>query len=148
MSTEVVKRERASKKTQDEIEPTEESMLTDENNTTSKKKGKSNKKSLRQSLSEICKEVYNSEYREFLSRDAKAWFKLSLFYFIFYVCLAGFFILLLMLFFLTIDSKTPNYFYKESVMHYRGINPGLGFRPQVHKLTHTLKPKKIFFTCT
>lgn len=128
--TEIVKRER-SQKTIDETEPGEESLLTDENEKSKRKSSKSKKKTLRESLSEICKEVYSSEYREFLGRDAKAWFKLSLFYFIFYLCLAVFFILLLMIFFYTIDSKTPNYFFKESVMHFRGINPGLGFRPQV-----------------
>lgn len=92
----------------------------------------SRKSSIKQDWGEIKRDLYNREYREFLSRDCLAWFKLSLFYFIFYVCLAGFFILLLYLFYeFKIDPKTPNLFYKESVMNFREINPGLGFRPQV-----------------
>lgn len=89
------------------------------------------KKTFKQRLGEIGQEIYNKEYREFLGRDAKAWFKLSLFYFIFYLILAGFFILMLYIFFLMLDKKVPTYFNKKSVMNYAGVNPGLGFRPQI-----------------
>lgn len=75
--------------------------------------------------------VYNPEYREFLSRDALGWFKLTCFYCIFYSFLSGFFILLLAVFYRMVDDKQPTYFNKESVMNYRGVNPGLGFRPQI-----------------
>lgn len=133
--SEITKRERRSTV---EVggEEAEENLLEENRNgssstTARRKSGKSRKKSLGESLAGICKELYNAEYREFLSRDAKGWFKLAIFYFFFYTCLASFFILLLVLFFQIIDMKTPNYFYKESVMHYKGINPGLGFRPQV-----------------
>ena len=113
-------------------EEAEEKLLDAKSEDLSKKKSKSKKKSLKESLSEIGREVYNSDYREFLTRDSKGWFKLSLFYFIFYTCLSAFFCFLLFIFYQMIDSKTPNYFYKESVMHYKEINPGMGFRPQVY----------------
>lgn len=77
------------------------------------------------------KEIYNSEYREFLSRDAMAWCKLSLFYTIFYTLLAGFFLLSLFIFYQTIDQKKPTYYNKDSVMHFKVVNPGMGFRPQI-----------------
>lgn len=76
--------------------------------------------------------LYNSEYKEFLSRDALGWCKLSVFYTVFYACLAGFFIILLLIFFSTIDPKQPTYYNKASIMDYDGVNPnpGVGFRPQ------------------
>lgn len=78
------------------------------------------------------KRLYNSEYREFLGRDAKSWFKLSIFFGIFYAALAGFFLLCLTIFYQTIDQKTPTYYNKDSVMNFHSVNPGLGFRPQLN----------------
>lgn len=98
------------------------------------------KNSVKESWVELKKEIYNPQYREFMSRDCLAWFKLSLCYFIFYFLLASFFVMLLALYYtFKIDTKTPNLFYKESVMHYKGINPGLGFRPQVDVETELIK---------
>ena len=100
----------------------------------------SRKNSMKDNWIELKKDIYNPNFREFMGRDALAWFKLSLFYFIFYVVLATFFILLLLLFYeFKIDLKTPSLFYKESVMHYKGINPGLGFRPQVDVETELIR---------
>ncbi|CAF0997620.1 unnamed protein product [Brachionus calyciflorus] len=93
---------------------------------------KHKKKSFLQSLKDIKKDIYNSEYREFLSRDSKSWFKLSVFYSLFYGVLAGFFMLCLMVFYYTIDHKRPTYFNQESVMNFRSVNPGLGFRPHIN----------------
>lgn len=113
-------------------EQTEESLIGNRDlKRKASKNNRSRKLSERESFSGICKEVYNPQYREFLSRDAKTWFQLSFFYFFFYACLSAFFILLLALFYQTIDLKKPIYFNKESVMHYKVVNPGLGFRPQV-----------------
>ncbi len=112
-------------------EAAEESFLDNQADQSGSKR-KKKKKTLKESLAEIGKEVYNSEYREFLSRDAKGWFKLSLFYFTFYSCLAAFFVLLLIMFFHMIDHKKPSYYYKESVMNQKEVNPGMGFRPQVY----------------
>jgi sodium/potassium-transporting ATPase subunit beta len=89
------------------------------------------KRNFGQVLSDLGRDLYNSETREFLSRDAKAWCQLSLFYFVFYVFLSAFFILLLMVFYSTLDLKQPRYFNKDSVMNYADVNPGLGFRPQL-----------------
>ena len=88
------------------------------------------KLSTKERIKSVGNMLYNSEYREFLGRDAKAWFKLSVFYFIFYLWLSGFFVLLLLAFYMSVDSKKPTYYNTESVMHYKEVNPGLGFRPQ------------------
>ena len=92
---------------------------------------RSKRRDLKDRLSEIGREFYNAEYREFLSRDAKSWFKLSVFYSLYFLFLAAFFSLLLYIFYLTIDPVKPTYYNKESVMDYKKVNPGLGFRPQV-----------------
>lgn len=111
------------------VEEAEESLLQARKSISSTKQRKN---SVKESWVEMKKDLINSEYREFMGRDSVAWFKLSIFYCIFYAVLAGFFILLLYLFYhFKIDMKKPNYFYKDSVMNYKGVNPGLGFRPQL-----------------
>jgi sodium/potassium-transporting ATPase subunit beta len=91
---------------------------------------KIHKKSFGQTLANIGHQIYNKEYREFLTRSSKAWFKLSLYFFLFYGLLAAFFTFMLYIFYLLIDLKTPTYYNKDSVMNFREVNPGLGFRPQ------------------
>jgi sodium/potassium-transporting ATPase subunit beta len=92
---------------------------------------KKKKKSFKQILTDIGSSIYNKEYREFLTRDSKAWFKLSLFYFIFYLLLSGFFVILVLILYAIIDLKEPTYYNKNSVMNSRQpVNPGMGFRPQ------------------
>jgi len=73
-------------------------------------------------------EIYNSEYREFLGRDALGWLKLSCFYTVFYIWLAGFFCTMLFMFWVVRirDQPLPVYYNTESVMHYKSVNPGLG----------------------
>lgn len=95
------------------------------------KLNQSRKKSFWESLKKVKTEIYDSQYREFLGRDCMSWFKLSIFYSLFYGFLSGFFLLCLFAFYYTIDHKTPTYFNKESVMNFRSINPGLGFRPHI-----------------
>lgn len=109
---------------------------------------KSRKRSFGEVLKEIKTEIYNPNYREFLSRDAKSWFKLSLFYAIFFTCLALFFSLLLFIFYKTIDPIKPTYYNENSVMNTRGVNPGLGFRPHLDPESELIKldqtnPKEI-----
>jgi sodium/potassium-transporting ATPase subunit beta len=110
-------------------EDAEEGLLEATKSTEDLRKPK--KKTFGQKVIGLRDEMYNKEYREFLSRDAKAWCKLSFFYCIFYACLSGFFILYLYIFYQTIDLKKPTYYNKDSVMNYKKINPGLGFRPHL-----------------
>jgi len=93
---------------------------------------KKEKKSLAQYMQELSRSVYNPEYREFLSRDAMGWLKLSFYYTCFYVWLTGFFLALLYVFWaVKINGSTaPVYYNEESVMNYKKVNPGMGFRPQ------------------
>lgn len=71
--------------------------------------------------------IWNSETGEFLGRTAGSWFKITVFYIIFYLCLAAFWALMLLIFYQTIDYRTPKYQLEESRI---GANPGLGFRPR------------------
>lgn len=106
---------------------------------------KTKKKSFKDSLRELGREIYDSEYNEFLTRDAKAWCKLSLFYTVFYSVLAAFFIIYLFLFYHTLDLKVPKYYNRESVMDYKIVNPGLGFRPHVDPESDLVKISKTSF---
>ena len=82
--------------------------------------------------------IWNPKEKEFLGRDGASWAKVSFFYFIFYLILAGFFIGMLAIFNLTLDKVQPTYFDKTSTMYIaknyetgkRSANPALGFRPQ------------------
>jgi sodium/potassium-transporting ATPase subunit beta len=70
--------------------------------------------------------LYNKEEGTVMGRTGKSWFQITLFYIIFYACLAGFFAVCLAVFVQTLDSERPNYFGKGSII---GINPGLGYQP-------------------
>ncbi|MPC64192.1 Sodium/potassium-transporting ATPase subunit beta [Portunus trituberculatus] len=52
--------------------------------------------------------------------------KIGLFYIVFYIFLAGFFSLLMFVFYQTIDLKVPKYTGQESLLR----NPGLSYRPK------------------
>lgn len=66
---------------------------------------------------------------------------MSLFYGIFYVCLGGFFIGMLGVFFAVTPKDKPTYYGQTSVMNSRSakLNPGLGFRPQVDPEDHLIR---------
>ncbi|KAJ2944448.1 hypothetical protein O0L34_g3788 [Tuta absoluta] len=70
--------------------------------------------------------LYNSETGQFLGRTGSSWAKILLFYVIFYAVLAGFFSVMLVIFFQTLDNKMPKWQLDSSLI---GDNPGLGFRP-------------------
>ncbi|KAF7490757.1 Sodium/potassium-transporting ATPase subunit beta [Sarcoptes scabiei] len=75
----------------------------------------------------FCKFVWNSDTNQFLGRTGGSWFKIIVFYIIFYLCLAAFWALMLLIFYQTIDYRTPKYQLEDSRI---GSNPGLGFRPR------------------
>lgn len=114
---------RGSRKSQ---EPEEEGLLA--NNS------KPQKKSMKEKATDLIDTCYNKEFREFLGKDAMDWLKFCAFYATFYFWLMCFFCVLLFGFWaLRIRGQSlPVYYNQESVMHYKKVNPGLGFRPHLN----------------
>lgn len=79
----------------------------------------------------ICNFIWNSNTKEFCGRSGASWAKVSLFYSIFYAMLGAFFIGMLAVFFQIMPLDKPTYYGEESTMAQKGLNPGLGFRPQI-----------------
>jgi len=71
--------------------------------------------------------IWNSETSEFLGRTGCSWFKIGLFYVIYYACLAGFFMAMLVVFYQTLDDEVPKWLNSNGII---GDNPGMGFRPR------------------
>lgn len=82
-------------------------------------------------LSGMCNFIWNSNTKEFCGRSGASWAKVSFFYSIFYACLGAFFIGMLAVFFQIMPLDKPTYYGEESTMARKGLNPGLGFRPQI-----------------
>jgi len=70
--------------------------------------------------------LYNPSTKEVLGRTAKSWFQILVFYVVLYAFLAGFFGLLMFVFFKTLETDRPKWTQKDSLI---GNNPGMGFRP-------------------
>jgi len=70
--------------------------------------------------------LWNPETSEFLGRTGASWFKITVFYIIFFAGLAAFFMLMLYIFLATIDPNRPKW---EGSSGLIGDNPGVGFRP-------------------
>lgn len=97
------------------------------------KKTKKDSRTIKERTDDFISQFYNSEYRELFSKDAMAWLKLSAFYCVFYLWLAAFFCFMLFMFWVIRirGQSLPVYYNTESVMNYKVVNPGLGFRPQL-----------------
>ncbi len=61
-----------------------------------------------------------------MGRTPKSWALITLFYIIYYSCLAAFWALMLFIFFCTINDESPKYIGEESLI---GTSPGVGIRP-------------------
>lgn len=73
--------------------------------------------------------LYNPETGEVLTRTPLSWLKITVFYTIYYSCLAAFWVGCLNIFFLTLPENQmgPRWTMEESII---GTNPGVGLRPQ------------------
>ncbi len=99
-------------------------------------------------LNNFCLWIWNPEKKEVCGRDGESWAKISLFYACFYMCLAGFFAVMIAIFMAIIDKRIPTYYNEFSVMWQQkvdvthvGVNPGLGFRPQLDPETTLIRIK-------
>jgi sodium/potassium-transporting ATPase subunit beta len=83
-------------------------------------------------ISGLANALYDSKKKQFLGRDGAGWGKLGVFYFFFYVGLAGFFCAMLAVFMALSPRDHPRYYHESSRMRTRSspLSPGLGFRPQ------------------
>ncbi|KAI6243968.1 Sodium/potassium-transporting ATPase subunit beta family-containing protein [Aphelenchoides fujianensis] len=70
--------------------------------------------------------IYNKEKGTCLGRTAGSWAKITIFYIIFYACLAGFWIACLAAFLKTVDPELPRFYGKGTII---GANPGVGYQP-------------------
>jgi len=72
--------------------------------------------------------LYNPKTGAILSRTPLSWFKIIVFYIIYYSLLALFWIACLQIFFLTLPEHEPKWLLDESLV---GSNPGVGLRPRM-----------------
>lgn len=87
--------------------------------------------------------LWDSEKRECLGRTGLSWFRITIFYIIFYACLAAFWTCMLVVFYQTLANDQPKWTLDSSRI---GSSPGLGFRPSppVENIDSTL----IWFNAT
>lgn len=71
--------------------------------------------------------LYNPDTGEVLGRTGSSWFKITVFYIIFFICLAAFWTVMLVIFYQTLDNFKPKWTLDASLI---GTVPGLGFRPR------------------
>lgn len=99
----------------------EQEFRFDENGQSIKKSG----------MASFGKFLWNSQTKEFCGRDGASWGKVSLFYAIFYFCLGSFFVGMLAVFVQIMPKDKPTYYGQDGTISSRGLNPALGFRPQI-----------------
>jgi sodium/potassium-transporting ATPase subunit beta len=76
--------------------------------------------------------LHNPETGEILTRTPKSWALITGFYIIYYSCLAGFWLAMLNIFFLTLSDNEPKWLNENGLI---GKSPGLGLKPgQIDKL--------------
>jgi len=76
--------------------------------------------------------IYNPETGEVFTRTPKSWALITVFYLIYYACLAAFWAMCLMVFLKTLPEGEPKWQTSGSLI---GISPGMGMRPlQTEKL--------------
>jgi len=73
--------------------------------------------------------LWNPDTGEVLTRTPLSWLKITVFYCIYYSCLAGFWIACMNIFFATLPEAHdgPRWLQKDSII---GVNPGVGLRPR------------------
>jgi len=71
--------------------------------------------------------IYNPETGAYLTRTPKSWFLITLFYAIYYTCLAGFWYGMLQVYFMSLNDDTPKWTQEQNII---GVNPGMGVRPR------------------
>ncbi|XP_028967340.1 sodium/potassium-transporting ATPase subunit beta-2 [Galendromus occidentalis] len=71
--------------------------------------------------------LYNPDTGEVFGRTGTSWFKITVFYIVFFACLAAFWTVLLVIFYQTLDAFQPKWTLDASLI---GSVPGLGFRPR------------------
>ncbi|CAJ0580890.1 unnamed protein product, partial [Mesorhabditis spiculigera] len=70
--------------------------------------------------------LYNKEKGEFCSRTPTSWVKIVVFYIIFYIFLAAFWLACLAAFLGSLNDKHPSFYGKGSII---GVHPGVGYQP-------------------
>merc|ERR1712198_632030 len=70
--------------------------------------------------------LYNPDTGEVLTRTPKSWALITVFYLIYYSCLAAFWAAMMQIFFQTLDWEKPKWQNSGSLI---GVSPGLGMRP-------------------
>lgn len=104
--------------------------------------------SFKDKLNNVLNFIWHPEKKEVMGRDGESWAKISLFFACFYMFLAGMFAVMLAIFMAIIDKRMPTYYNEFSVMWQQkvevthvGVNPGLGFRPQLDPFTTLIRIK-------
>jgi sodium/potassium-transporting ATPase subunit beta len=72
--------------------------------------------------------IYNKDKGTCLGRTAGSWFKITVFYIIFYALLAAFWIACLAVFLNTVDPELPRFYGKGTII---GASPGIGYHPWI-----------------
>lgn len=70
--------------------------------------------------------LYNPDTGEVLTRTPKSWGLITIFYLIYYSCLAAFWAAMMQIFFQTLDWEKPKWQNSASLI---GVSPGLGMQP-------------------
>jgi len=70
--------------------------------------------------------IHNPETGEIFTRTPKSWLLITVFYLIYYSCLAGFWAAMLNIFFLTLEDHQPKWQNENSLI---GVSPGVGLQP-------------------